>query len=301
MPKKKHKERLDDLHKELNYKWEFLKRNINYQRDYKKFIDEKKKLKTNAKDTSVHLYSSELTPIYFQRNYHIREPIDPNSAHGPMSYDSAAECIDDGPFFDVDAGGKLRIIPLSKEQIINKDMIEVYVWLNRPKAQIMDELEQIIDHWLEARSKYMNSKLKRQRFKEWDQYLRIWDLRAQKRSFQQIGLELWPKEKIKISEDRAKKGYYRAHELIVWRKYDPKDKRVVRKDELLKTCETCQDKTCLTNFKFGKEWTPCPAALPYLEQDKSVLNALIPKDPNAIFYEDQYPGWKRKKRSDQDS
>ena len=41
----------------------------------------------------------------------------------------------------------------------------------------------------------------------------------------------------------------------------------ISKEELKKTCANCPDKTCLRNFELGKEWHPCPAVLPFVEQD----------------------------------
>ena len=41
----------------------------------------------------------------------------------------------------------------------------------------------------------------------------------------------------------------------------------VLKDELLRWCDTFEDKSCLEALKSGFEWQPCPEAALYIDQD----------------------------------
>ena len=69
--------------------------------------------------------------------------------------------------------------------------------------------------------------------------------------------------KLRLTEDAAKKAFYRACELTQGKKYDPemlkKEIWIVRKEELKKTCGNCPDRReCKIK---------CPEILAYVDQD----------------------------------
>ncbi len=126
--------------------------------------------------------------------------------------------------------------------------------LRKKKKQILREFNEFID------ATYNQTDLKpdtsRFRAEAWN-HLKIWKLRRKKLSFSRIALEL------KLTEDNAKKSFYRAYELTQGRKYDPemlkREVWIIRKTELKKTCDNCPDsETCVIL---------CPEILRYVDQD----------------------------------
>jgi hypothetical protein len=89
------------------------------------------------------------------------------------------------------------------------------------------------------------------------QQLQVWKLRRLRNGFKQIA------EKLELSEDTAKKNFYRAYELIQGKKYEPeKLKREVwehKIKDLKRTCESCPDRLRCREL--------CPDAMAYAEQD----------------------------------
>jgi hypothetical protein len=117
--------------------------------------------------------------------------------------------------------------------------------LRKRKAQLLDEFKEIIEKELEIWKAGKGLKLgsyvnwsptnSRERKEAMDQ-LEVWLLRKQKRSFQ------WIARTKGITEDLAKKRFYRAYELTQRKPYNPerfkKTSRSPRIYDLDKTCET---------------------------------------------------------------
>lgn len=119
----------------------------------------------------------------------------------------------------------------------------------------------------------------RKRKEAWGQ-LEVWKLRKQRKSF------WWISKELGISEDVAKKRFYRVFELIQGKKYDPEFYRKkawqLKKDDLLKTCDNCDDKECLDSLAKGK-WNPCPEILEYIDQDQISLKEKFLKEDSDDF------------------
>jgi hypothetical protein len=143
--------------------------------------------------------------------------------------------------------------------------------LRKKKKQILMEFEEFLN------SAYRWKKF--QKIETWDidnsrfraeawTHLKVWKLRRKKLSFSQIAMDL------KLTEDNAKKSFYRAFELIQGEKHD-KDKlkkeagRILIND-LQKTCDTCPDRKTCTIL--------CPEVLPFADQDilENTREKLIP-------------------------
>ena len=127
--------------------------------------------------------------------------------------------------------------------------------LRKKKKQILREFSEFID------AAYNQSDLKpdmsRFRAEAWT-HLEVWKLRRKRLSFSNIA------EQLKLTEDNARKSFYRAYELTQGRKYDPEMLRkqvwLVKKGELKKICDNCPDRdTCMIL---------CPEALAYVNQDQ---------------------------------
>jgi len=116
------------------------------------------------------------------------------------------------------------------------------------KAQLKKEFNALLDH---LPLDYSRSR------KESEQHLLVWKTRRKRKSFAEIAREL------KITEEAAKKSYYRAYEITQGRTYEPerlrRDVRLWRKSELEKTCDTCKNRERCD--------TPCPDILGFLDQD----------------------------------
>ena len=88
-----------------------------------------------------------------------------------------------------------------------------------------------------------------------------------------------------ISVETAKKGYYRAYELIMGFPYSPdnKVKDEIHKIELQKTCDSCTDQKCLESLdKESGEWT-CPYAEHYFNQDQRPMKEHLQASNSKLY------------------
>jgi hypothetical protein len=141
--------------------------------------------------------------------------------------------------------------------------------LRKKKKQLLREFGEFIDNVYRHKNyatikkdsdfefyKKLEPDISRFRKEAWT-HLKVWKLRKKRMPFPKIA------EGFDLSEDNARKSFYRAYELTQGRQYDPdKLKRkvwLVRKSELKKTCSTCDEReSCMIL---------CPEALGYVDQD----------------------------------
>jgi hypothetical protein len=141
--------------------------------------------------------------------------------------------------------------------------------LSKKKKQLMAEFSEFIDTIYRHRDysiskkdsdfefyKQMEPDISRFRHEAWT-HLRVWKMRKKRMRFADIA------KKLDLTEDNARKSFYRAYELTQNRKYDPdllrREVWLVKKEELKKTCDTCELRdSCITL---------CPDVLGYYEQD----------------------------------
>ncbi len=116
-----------------------------------------------------------------------------------------------------------------------------------PKFLILNHIEGIIDS-------YVSNPTERFR-KESVDAMEVWEARRLRKPFKDIASEF------AITEDAAKKRYYRAFEIIHGKKYDPVnyEKPEIKKEYLKKVCETCEEREYCTDL--------CPDVLAYVIQD----------------------------------
>lgn len=131
--------------------------------------------------------------------------------------------------------------------------------LRKKKKQILRELGEHIDSAYRYADFYETEpKQDRSRFREesW-RHLKVWKLRRKRLSFSKIAEELG------LTEDNARKSFYRACELTQFRPYDPDLLRgeilLVKKNELNRTCSECDEFNSCTIY--------CPEILWYIDQD----------------------------------
>ncbi|MDG5466804.1 hypothetical protein P9J64_00555 [Deltaproteobacteria bacterium IMCC39524] len=153
--------------------------------------------------------------------------------------------------------------------------------LSRPRADMIDQFTEIIDHAIETQKDVQNLDLRLQA--EWAttsieecpyMFAKPWDIynsRIRQETWEQ--LEVWKLRKTRMSFpliakqmnkdiDWVKTSFYRVFQKIQGVPYSPKkivQIREIRKVELNKTCETCPTyATCID---------PCPEILHFIEQD----------------------------------
>lgn len=153
----------------------------------------------------------------------------------------------------------------------------LFIDLRKKKAQLKKEFEDFIDRELDHQRTALQIKrgcsetwkeIKRFGFDLWEpdtrrnreevqRHLTVWELRKKKKSFPEIAAQL------KLTQDNAKKSFYRAYELTQGKDYDREtfDTAIVRlhSSEVQKTCDTCPDRNACT--------IPCPQVSAYVDRD----------------------------------
>ncbi len=131
--------------------------------------------------------------------------------------------------------------------------------LRKKKKQILRELSEHIDSAYRYSDFYetdLKPDISRLRKESWT-HLKVWKLRRKRMRFSEIAEELG------LTEDNARKSFYKAHELTQFRPYNPNLLRSeilsVKMNELKKICSECDEfNTCTIE---------CPEILGYVDQD----------------------------------
>ena len=143
--------------------------------------------------------------------------------------------------------------------------------LSRKKGEILDDFKAFLDKVYDLRAhadQLLNDSWEdhyaqwspdtsRDRAEVWDQ-LKVWRMRKERIPFSEIakGLE--------ITEDAAKKAFYKAYKRTQGKFYDPhkyrKDGQKINTWDLTKNCQTCQDRRNCSEL--------CPEIMWYVDQDE---------------------------------
>lgn len=137
------------------------------------------------------------------------------------------------------------------------DRLLLGISLDRPKEDILNEIEKILD---------IHLKKKKTRFSwlmKWLQYKQVWDARRTRKNFNVIAKEL------NLRKDTVRKMFYRAYEIIFGKKYDTNyyEKPEIKKKYLKRVCETCKERKDCTDL--------CPDVLDFVNQDTKSQRELI--------------------------
>ena len=141
--------------------------------------------------------------------------------------------------------------------------------LSKKKKQLLREFSEFIDNVYRHKNysimkkdldfefyQKMEPDISRFRQESWT-HLKVWKLRKNRVRFSQIAMKLG------LTEDAAKKSFYRAYELTQNKKYDPDALRreiwLIKKSELKKTCDACDERENCMSL--------CPEVLAYIDQD----------------------------------
>ncbi len=159
---------------------------------------------------------------------------------------------------------------LSSERQLKPSQRLILVDLSRKKGEIMEEFQKFLDvvykfrkhpedlyntQWEKNYAQWKPDK-SRERPEVWKQ-LKIWRMRKERISFSEIAKGL------KITEDTAKKSFYKAYERTQGRPYKPdkyrKNGQKINNWDLTKTCQTCPDRGSCSEL--------CPEIMRFVNQD----------------------------------
>ena len=254
------------------YQWQLIRRNPEYIVSYKRFE------RGEIEGKSL-LEKFDFDPLF------LIKPLDPsNDAQERQSIQYNIQVNTGG-------GKEYRLKPKEQEASLSQKNNPIFANLFKPAVMIVtpflednkyitlkidttqkrniisSKIKQVLD-FVEISIK--NKRTRRGRFKEWENQLKVWDLRSKKKPFNKIATELYPHENLSKSEDRVKKQYYLIYEKITGEKYDPQEfKELFRNKDLLpKTCKACKQRDTCTD--------PCPDILLYINSDyRSLRERLV--------------------------
>jgi hypothetical protein len=192
--------------------------------------------------------------------------------------------------------------PLPPARQLKPSQRLLLVDLSRKKGEILEEFKKFLDvvdkfrkrpedlyndQWEKKYTQWKPDK-SRERPEVWKQ-LKIWRMRKERISFSEIAKGL------KITEDAAKKSFYKAYERTQGRSYDPdkyrKDGQKINKWDLTKTCQTCPDRRSCSEL--------CPEIMRFVDQDDGSIKEKNMEDGNLADFT-QYKTWKQNERSKPD-
>lgn len=190
------------------YKWEFLRRNSEYQRDYKEFLVVCQQQGWDPKDELIRCEAFEKEPDKQIRiKYGIALLEDPNK------HISLAK-IEDNPFWRLieDRGLKRPTWPSIQNPLYPKGepVIRTYggsfedkvqaplnliIDLTYPKSEILARVKKLVDDAIKERRKLgLPVHSSRKQFKLYGVYLKIWDLKKQGLTYKEIAAKIYPNE-----------------------------------------------------------------------------------------------------------
>lgn len=238
MNKSKWLEKLNEEHRLRFYKWEFLRRNEEYQLDYAAFTNEfgewmplfarfPPRFEEKDNPEAWSFFHKHVDPAAWKitEKWHIFDPTDPA---GP--FDGEEVC----PLFLAEDNLRARReeeqgalesqkwdyfsrvlgdVPLTPKGL---RFIQAQIDIAQPQEKIFEELQETIEL---ARARYRHHfgpiadfrKRSRTRLEEYDSYLKVWDLRRQDLTFEQIAFQLFPKEMKNFNTRNAMTKRVRSH------------------------------------------------------------------------------------------
>jgi len=215
---KKTKKQISKQHLDIRKaKWEFLRRNKWYQKDFDEHSKEQRiKLRRGGKEYKDWKLEKE---DYFLNKWEIAKPTDYKKSTEELGFmpsfvEKIAElCIQE----DYTPYHCRNIVSLRNGELRSFDWhVGIKVNLNYPKQRIMPALEQALDKVILARQKEFGYR-SRLPLSEYERYCRIYDLKKQGKTYKEIALIVFRAEKAKEYDrclQKSKEGYKQAKRLI---------------------------------------------------------------------------------------
>ncbi|MFC1799454.1 hypothetical protein ACFL2Z_00875 [Candidatus Eisenbacteria bacterium] len=172
--------------------------------------------------------------------------------------------------------------------------IDVQVDASRSKKDIVAEVERIVDVAHEIlRLEGTKARSSRRHVSKYGRYLKVWDLWAEKRSFDEIARTMYPGEYRETPDKaiaRIKGQRDAAYRIIYGEEYRPVFRRAIKNEDLPTDCDKCFKK------RKGLCTELCPPMRAYVEQgqrkssvESLPLGEMDPKDYERMFAERYAP------------
>lgn len=215
----------------LKYRWEFLRRNEDYQRDYKEVERVFSENDYSLDDYWIVLPSS--IPVEICSKWDINQPVDPSRSYDEYYFEALkSEALEtfhsrisptwDDPVRGVNALDFFRFKGLEPDEIEDELMKEflktkkcmIEINLRHSKTRIIEAVKQLIDEkqsllesedTLTKEDKYSSKK----RYDNYDNYLAVYDLRKEGKSWSKI------QRAMDLNSIQTARDYYKAAERLV--------------------------------------------------------------------------------------
>jgi hypothetical protein len=193
----------------LVYRWEFLRRNQEYISDYNDCISELKSIKGEQKDFAQdllkRLLNNEIMSIsgliqkdltYFMSHYDIWGVLNP--AFDPQQIDQ--ETVNNRLISCF--AHKLAVAMLTDEYFLGRSDADIAKTRHLVLAvdadanieNIIEEVRSFVTVWKNKRSRVIKKKRRRVRVEEYARYLKVYELRKERKSYREIAKKVFPKE-----------------------------------------------------------------------------------------------------------
>ena len=204
-------------------KWEFLRRNKKYQKDFDKHVRAITITEDNMEEISD--YFMEKWGIYakdYKYSMSVAKAKDLSFKKEDLELiprfiglRERVECLTGQWKKNPTMSGGLE--PISKEEMAKIEHIELKVNLLTHKNTLLKDFEEIIDWWQSFKKKYGSLKVSSMRIKDWEIYWKIFDLKEKnpKLTYGQLAMKLnGTKGFSRDEEDKIRKAYLKCRELI---------------------------------------------------------------------------------------
>jgi hypothetical protein len=205
--------------------------------------------------------NKDLTPEWAARLFVYREPailqVLPGQAHPKEgSGFIVAEDLLENVEMTLKPSQRVLVVDLSRKKKDIKNDLKAFLKKSDDNRAHADEL--FNDSWADNYAQWRPDTC-RDRAEAWDQ-LKVWRMRKERIPFSEIARAMG------ITQDAAKKTFYRAYELTQGRPYEPdryrKDGQKINTWDLTKVCQTCPDKK-----KCNEIGELCPEIMRFADQD----------------------------------
>ena len=243
------------------YRWEFLRRNKDYIKDFiksqKTLENISRKIRTPAqrkKNSRSVKRSLEKLSNYFILTYGINSPESPDfsalqllmgfnkdkeNTSSELTYKDiekffrkykaakikvenmgwlphGVSCLTPVDRERVNSKGQSIFVPLTDEEVKRQNFIRVEINLDVRKERLIPALEEIINKWQEERRRVINKKESRIRLRNYEEYLKVWDLHQQEKTIQEIARSVYPNQyKIPTSNSGKTESHYDLNENLL--------------------------------------------------------------------------------------
>ena len=182
----------------LKYRWEFLRRNKEYQKDYRYITINLKVADIIRNQYPKHLVNEALSIL---SKWDLLNPIPPGlSFNALLESDKKLKSFHMDSLFVNDFAIDMYDSPDSlsqKDLYIKGSLVRIYVNMRFPKEKILDEFELLVDKWQKPLKKMMKKVFhdkpeKRLQINQYEKYLKVYDSHRKGMSMSQLAKKFYP-------------------------------------------------------------------------------------------------------------